>query len=77
MFFYPGKADKHMATERSEDIGSGASGETTRTQEDASAIIQASHNRAWYTVLNEDWLATLFGLLLVILLVVGLLHSIP
>ncbi|GCE25171.1 hypothetical protein KDA_06550 [Dictyobacter alpinus] len=40
-------------------------------------VLQARQSRNWYQYLNEDWLATLFGLLLVILLVVGLLHSIP
>jgi ABC-type nickel/cobalt efflux system permease component RcnA len=35
------------------------------------------HKRAWYTTLNEDWLATIAGLILVVLLVVRVLHAIP
>lgn len=35
------------------------------------------HKRAWYATLNEDWLATIAGLILVVLLVVRVLHAIP
>jgi hypothetical protein len=66
-----------MATEKSHDTESVPSEETTLAPEDTSAPAQVPQKRAWYTYLNEDWVATLFGLLLVVLLVVGLLHSIP
>lgn len=35
------------------------------------------HKRAWYATLGEDWLATIAGVLLVVLLVFRVLHAIP
>jgi len=35
------------------------------------------HKRAWYPTFNEDWLATIAGLVLVVLLVIRVLHAIP
>lgn len=66
-----------MTTGGPDDITTVAADETTQVQEGTAAAFQIPQNRAWYRYVNEDWLATLFGLLLVILLVVGLLHSIP
>jgi hypothetical protein len=66
-----------MSTERSDDLQSIKPEETIIEEKATGASGLISHNNAWYRYLNEDWLATLFGLLLVILLVVGWLHSIP
>jgi hypothetical protein len=66
-----------MSTERSDDLQSVTPDETSIEERSTEASGFISHNNAWYRYLNEDWLATLFGLLLVLLLVVGWLHSIP
>ncbi|HLG75502.1 MAG TPA: hypothetical protein VKX46_03765 [Ktedonobacteraceae bacterium] len=63
-----------MAAEGSDDAGNLT---PNGGQEGGRVALQVSARPAWYTFLNEDWLATLFGLLLVILLVAGLLHTIP
>jgi hypothetical protein len=74
---YRWKGDKHMATEEKfDDTRSGVPEEAVGTQGDAQASVSVP-NKPWYTYLSEDWLATIFGLLLVLLLVVGWLHSIP
>jgi uncharacterized integral membrane protein len=71
------KGERPVSTERPDDAESIAAPNAVLTQEDGNATIQGPDHRVWYQYLNEDWLATLVGLLLVILIVVGLLHSIP
>jgi hypothetical protein len=72
------KGKTHMATERTDgDLHSGTPVETAVAAGDAGAALHVPNNRVWYRYLSEDWLATIAGLLLVILLVVGWLHSIP
>jgi len=67
-----------VATETSGDEPRrGASDETTAVQEAAGTVVEIPNKRVWYRSLSEDWLATLAGLLLVVLLVIGWLHSIP
>lgn len=62
-----------MATEKSDKAEILVSHDAADVQQS----VQAVEPHAWYQHLSEDWLATFFGLLLVILIVVGLLHSIP
>ena len=71
------KGEKYMSTERSEDLQSITPDETIIEERATGVSVPTSHNNAWYRYLNEDWLATLFGLLLVLLLIIGWLHSIP
>ncbi|GER86507.1 hypothetical protein KDW_06690 [Dictyobacter vulcani] len=66
-----------MTTESTDDKTTAPVDETAQVQEGTGAAIHVPTQNTWYRYFNEDWLATLFGLLLVILLVVGLLHSIP
>lgn len=72
------KGDTPVAIERTDGTASVSSEETNQAQEGiGAAAAQISNAHAWYTYFNEDVFATLFGLLLVILLVVGWLHTIP
>jgi hypothetical protein len=66
-----------MSAERTNDLQSSTPDETIVEEKSTDTPVAISYNNAWYRYLNEDWIATLFGLLLVILLVVGWLHSIP
>jgi len=58
------------------DVGVIAS-ETSPKQAVSGTAEPDASNHLWYRSLNEDWLATGAGLLLVILIVIGWLHSIP
>ncbi len=66
-----------MTTEKSTHPDSSVSGEATLTQEGVVETVQILENSAWYKRLSEDWLATLLGLLLVLLIVVHFIHSVP
>lgn len=66
-----------MSSVEPDNSTAGVPDTTGHVQENGDTALPLASQRAWYASLNEDWLATLFGLLLVILLVIGLLHSIP
>ena len=38
---------------------------------------EAQQPRPWYSFVNEDWLATIVGLILALLIVIRLFHNIP
>jgi hypothetical protein len=66
-----------MATEPSRDQEGFSANEAPEARDGAATAVQVPSNALWYRYVNEDWFATIVGLLLVLLIVVGLIHAIP